>query len=481
MAAVPAAAQLVSIRTAPVSVSEQFRVYPSELKGMGGGLALQDHELDPFNNPAAASRIGGWLLAATPSLYSIPDDDGFGRSLPVTVFGSGEHVFGGASIAVQELESAFRQVWWGPWIMRDDRLDGRFGERFATNVYSLGMLGRRWPERRLSLAASASYARLDKVHAVDLLYPQSIGIEQGGHISDLRLGLVKELEQDSYLEAVVLRNKVDVAHTVTYLDLVFDPITGGPMQTEPRRELNQDHTTTWGAHAKYVGATSPTHWRWAAALSANAKSHPKIPNYEFMSIPRDPGDSYAFRLDVGAARQTATSRLALDFAYEPIWTSTWAEAAEDITTERGTIIRSGEMTVENEFVFSNYALHVGYGHRWDELGIQLGIAGRNVSYFLDQYNAITNVQREQDESWWEVAPTWGITFAFSAFELRYFGQHRGGELEFGGSQPVFRAGAEMDAGGPDIVAAPSGPLSMDVTRVLSHELGISLPLGHRRH
>ena len=479
LTAAPAGAQLVSIRTAPVSIAEQFRVYPSVLKGMGGGLALQDLELDPFSNPAAAARLNGWRLATTPSLYSVPDDDGFGRTLPLTAFGTAGNVFGGVSVAVQELESAFRRNWWGPWIIEDNTRGAGHNDRFATNVYTTGMIGRRWPAHKLAVAVSGSYARLEKVHAVDLLYPQSLGIEQGGHVSDLRIGITRELNGDSYLEGVLVRNKVDMAHTVTYADFTFDPATGVWTSDDLRRELNQDRTTTWGVHTKYVGATSPTHWRWAGALSVNVKTHPKIPNYEFMSIPRDPGDSHAFRAAFGAARETDVSRLALDFAYEPIWTSTWAEAAEDIPTERGTIIRKGSMTVENEFVFSNYALHAGYSYQWEELGLQLGIAGRSINYFLDQYNAITDVQREQDESWYELTPTWGATFAFAGFDLRYFGQRHGGSLEFGARRDFVTA-PDVGSGAPDIVAAPSGPLSMDVTRVFSHEIGVSVPLGRER-
>lgn len=41
-------AQLVTVRTAPVSVAEQFYTFPSERLGMGGSLALRDYEADPF-------------------------------------------------------------------------------------------------------------------------------------------------------------------------------------------------------------------------------------------------------------------------------------------------------------------------------------------------------------------------------------------------------------------------------------------------
>jgi hypothetical protein len=464
-----AEAQIVSIRTAPVSVGEQFSVYPSQLMGMGGGLALQDLELDPFANPATGARIHGILLAGSPTLYSIPDANGFGRTLPVTAFVGRSNMFVGGSVAMQELESAFAQRFpLTPGVTSSDR--------FAHNAYTWGMIGRRWPEQRLSVAFSGSYANLDKVHAVDLLYPQSESIEQGGHINDLRVGLLKELSDDRYLEAVLVRNKVDMEHTVTYVDRIWLPAERTFGTSAPRRERNLDRTATWGAHALYAGPTSDTRWRWATALTANVKSHPKIPNYEFMSVPRDPGNSYAFSFAVGVAKQDSLSRLALDFAYEPVWTNTWAEAAEPIVTERGVTIPQGGMTIENEFVFSTYTLHAGWSRRWNELGIQLGLGWRNVQYFLDQYNAITDQPRQQDENWVEITPTWGLTFDFSNVAFRYFGHRRGGGFRF--PTPATMDVAVPDAG-PDIVAAPSGPLSMDVTRVISHQIGVSIPIGGR--
>ena len=53
-----AAAQLIGIKTAPVSVSEQFYTFPSELLGMGGGYALKDLEADPWLQLRQRDGIG---------------------------------------------------------------------------------------------------------------------------------------------------------------------------------------------------------------------------------------------------------------------------------------------------------------------------------------------------------------------------------------------------------------------------------------
>src|SRR5829696_9024332 len=85
-----ASAQLVSVRTAPVVVAEQFFMFPSRLLGMGGGLAMNDIALDPFSNPATGARIEGGIVSSTPTLYSLPTNNGFGRTLPIALmYGNG--------------------------------------------------------------------------------------------------------------------------------------------------------------------------------------------------------------------------------------------------------------------------------------------------------------------------------------------------------------------------------------------------------
>ena len=56
---VPAApAQVISIRTVPVSQAHQFDLFPSYTLAMGGvSIALRDSLLDPFTNPATGYRF----------------------------------------------------------------------------------------------------------------------------------------------------------------------------------------------------------------------------------------------------------------------------------------------------------------------------------------------------------------------------------------------------------------------------------------
>jgi hypothetical protein len=310
---------------------------------------------------------------------------------------------------------------------------------------------------------------------VDLLYPNAAAVDQDGHVSDVRLGYLHEYNDDHYLEAVLVRNHVDMEHTVTYGDVRW---LNGQAIASRRDEFNEDNTTTWGAHVAYRRPVPESRWRVAGAFTANAKTHPHIPNYQFMSIPRDPGHSWAFAFAIGAARVDSLSMLSLDVSYEPAWTYTWAEAATQINTG-SRVIPVGGVTVENDMVFSNTNVHVGWQRDLDNtVGIQVGLSLRRVNYWLDQYDHIADFAREQDEGWTEVTPSWGLTLDLGGFDVRYFGHRRSG-FDMGS-----RADGDIIVQPPmpdvDIVAAPSSPLNMDVVPVMTHQISISVPFGDRR-
>src|ERR1043166_4739207 len=53
-------AQLISIKTVPIAQGDQFDIFPSQHRGMGGvSLALAVTLLDPFRNPARAGLRKG--------------------------------------------------------------------------------------------------------------------------------------------------------------------------------------------------------------------------------------------------------------------------------------------------------------------------------------------------------------------------------------------------------------------------------------
>src|SRR3989337_896055 len=76
--------QVVTPKTVPVLQSGQFEIFPSARAGMGGAvIAVDDTLLDPFVNPAKATRIGVGHIYSAPFFHSISGARGGGRSLPV--------------------------------------------------------------------------------------------------------------------------------------------------------------------------------------------------------------------------------------------------------------------------------------------------------------------------------------------------------------------------------------------------------------
>lgn len=184
-----AAAQLVALRSVPVASGDQFLVYPTRRMGMGGpSIALRDSWLDPFVNPAKGALTTESAFFASPTFYGISEHNGAGRTLPLSGLFTGGAWFGGVSMALQQIENrqgtrvAFPVTW--EWTGAARRLD----ESASRNLYLHGFAGRRVAEG-MSVGAGVSYASLDALDGVDLLYQGSDGVEQDGDVVDFRAGL----------------------------------------------------------------------------------------------------------------------------------------------------------------------------------------------------------------------------------------------------------------------------------------------------
>ena len=481
----PLAAQLISIRTVPISQSHQFDLFPSLRMGMGGvSLAVDDSLHDPFSNPAKGARSGASRFFGSPGVYSVSQGAGAGRTLPVGTWVRSGNWFGGASVAVQEMDLSDASPF-GPIPLSCPVCDVAGGIQFPaddrshSNAFGYAMLGMTLPKAGLSFGASVLWSGLHGVDGVDLLYPRSIRLTQNGHALDLRLGALKEWAGGRALSAVLLHNQYASTHDVFYLDSFWDP--GAQQFSErPRVEQNLDHTNITGTHLEYSFPLRAPGWRMGWVATTNLMSHPKIPNYEIQNIPRDPGNSEAFNLGVGIAKSAQASTFALDLLYEPIWSYTWADAAAPIETGRGTTIPAGAKTIENRFRFSNALLRMGFAQDMPldqatkELGLQLGLAVHRIDYSMVQQDNVQLTTRRQSEDWVEWTPTWGLSLRFPAWEVRYRGS-----VTHGTGRPGVRAsGGDVltaDAVPGTILVAPSGPLTLTGVKVMTHQVSISFP------
>lgn len=483
----PSPAQVISIRTVPISQSHQFDLFPSLRAGMGGvRIAVDDSLADPMVNPALGGRIGASRFFGSPGVYSVSSRAGAGRTLPVGAWLRSGRWFGTLAVAAQQVdlsESPNQLVdilpvcpaCTAPGAPDIPTLDRTLG-----NAFLHGMVGTTLPGLGLSVGGSVSWAALHGVDGTDLLYPGTARLRQRGHSLDLRLGAHREWAGGQSLSAVLLHHRYGVSHDAWYLDPIWDPGSQS-FSTRPRREPNLDHTRIWGLHFEHRLPLRSPGWQLGWAATTNLMSHPKIPNYEIQNIPRDPGNSEAFNLGVGISRTDRSSTFALDLVYEPIWSHTWAEAAGPVTTDGGATIPTGGRTIENRFRFSNATLRMGLaqdlafrpGEPLTALGLQLGLAVHRIDYALRQDDNVQITTRHQSEDWIEWSPTWGLSLAFPSWELRYRGSAvngtgRPGIASFPG--PVL-----ADAAGRQILVAPSGPLTLAGVKVMSHQVSVVFP------
>jgi hypothetical protein len=469
-------AQLVTPKTLPVAQGDQFMIFPTLRGGMGDvAIAIDDSLLDPFVNPAKVTRVGRAQFYGAPLVYNVSRNSGSARTLPIGTFGSVGKWSGGLAMAVQQLDRQNPNAIQGT--------EQPFSDRSTVNEYASGAIGRRFDSRHLSLGGSAYIAGLNAIDGVDFLYSGSRGIEQSGHMVDLRFGVTKEWEGNRTLDVILLHNRFEMTHDVAFVDFMFDPSMRQLVQRD-RIEHNEDRTHTVGAHAEYQRPLASNGWKIGWLGTVNRLSHPKIPNYSIQSIPRDPGTSWAYNLGIGVSKETGPATFGMDVIYEPIWSNTWADAATDVQSASGRTLVAGEKTVENDFRFSNAIFRIGVSQDADigtptdprKFNFQFGLGAHSISYRLAQSNHITLVDRTQDEHWIEWTPTWGVGLKFAELEVRYTGRFTTGVGRPGVQQsfPPPTADAVSRAGG--ILAAPSGPLTLQDVHVVRHQISFSVPM-----
>ena len=472
---VPLDAQLVPIRTVPVASGDQFLTLPSANLGMAGvGLAVNDSLGDPWSNPAKGVFIDESSFLGAPTFYGISDGGGSGKTFPLTGLFRGSEWFGGASLALQQVDdSRGDRFFIDPWVLWNGP-PRRLRDVSSRNLYASGLVGRRLGSGPWSLGLGASTAHLDAIDGVDLLYAGADRIEQSGNASDVRLGLYRDGEQER-LAIVLVHNRISMTHDVTYIDFLWDDQFRRPV-AEARIEINEDKTHQWGGQLSWDRDLSAPGWRVGAAATVNRKSHPKIPNYSIQNIPRDPGKTWAYEAGFGFARVRGPTTFGIDVVVQPIWSETWQEADADVVTDDGGVIEAGGRTIENEFFFTNVILRAGLSHQLEDVGLQGGLEVRSYDYTLEQINHVEGSFRDQDESWMEWTPTVGATFRFSDLELRYAGRLTTGTGQPGTAQS-FRGEADTALGpGSDFIVAPEGPLTLQDASVLTHQLTLRIPI-----
>jgi len=498
LSATAAAAQVIPIKTLPIATGDQFNIFPSANQAMGGvGLALSDSLLDPFINPAKGGRLrsGAIQFFGAPTFYSISHASGGGQTLPFGSLASKGDLFGGAVVAMQELNPSRAQAVNVPQpfnagpralgaanpLPAPDQLRNKY------NRYAFATLGRR-VANGFSFAGSLLYADLHRIDGVDQLYSGSQSITQYGGDFDARFGVVRDWESGASFEVLVLHDRLAMTHDVTFAETFYDPNLRA-FNVRPRVERNLDHTNTWGMHVAWQRPVGDSGWRVGAILTGNMLTHPKLPNYQVVDVvrpvPWDPGHSAAYNLGIGVAQHAGPSTFGLDLIYEPIFTHTWGEAPAEMQTESGSVIAAGARTTENHFTFSNVVARLGFRQDFPPISgsqfplrIQFGICAHAIHYWLEQDDHVQLTARRQYEQWVEWSPTWGTSMRFGSVDLRYVGRttHGTGRPGIATNQFVTTPGVLDVAGASNILAAPNGPLTLTPVSVTTHQLSLAVPL-----
>jgi len=475
--AAPAVAQVVPLRTVPVASGDQFLLVPSWSLAMGGvRVAVDDSLGDAWSNPAKGSLVRESAFIGAPTFYSI-ENGGGGRTFPIAGMLGGGAVFGGAALALQQIEDGGGDDFFvaNPWIDIWPPATPRLTDQFSRNLYASGYVGVRLGDR-WSVGLGLGASTLDAMDGVDLLYAGADRIEQSGGTKDVRLGVHGRGERDR-LSLLLLHSRIGMTHDVTYSDWVWDPVLmTGTWVT--RVEENEDRTRTWGAHAEWDRTLRAEGWTVGASGTVNYKTHPEIPNYEIQNIPRDPGTTWAYEAAVGFARRAGASTFGLDVALQPIWSETWQEADSADVANSGGALALGERSIENDFFFTNVVLRAGFSHDAGNATLQAGLEVRSYAYTLEQVNHVLDAYREQDETWMEWTPTFGVAYRFTSVELRYAGR-----LTTGTGRPgtawtgaAWAESVTISQSASDFIVAPQGPLTLVDSDVLTHQLSVRVPV-----
>jgi hypothetical protein len=474
-AAPDVSAQVITPRTVPVLIGQQFDILPSDRAGMASvTIALDDTLLDPFVNPAKATRLRQALISVAPFFYNASNTRGGASTLPVSgvaPFGK-SNWSGGGLMALQSLDRM--------------RLTANppLSERTASNHYLMGVLARR--VGTVSIGASGYFAELGAEEGIDLLYSGSDRIQQSGNVSDLRLGLTKEWSGQRSLEVMLLRGQFDMTHDVHYPARTEFRPPDQQVQVPESQEHNRDRTGMWGVHAEYSQPLGTQGWRVGSLATANRLSHPKIPDYrirEVITVPRDPGRTWAYNVGVGLATVQGQNSFGIDVVLEPMFSTTWAESLGDTVTASGAPVRRGGHTVDNRTRFANSSFRFGFGHENPvgkdssaTFGYQLGLSVNSIRYRLKQWNRLEESFRIQDEQWQEWSPSFGLRSRGPAFEVGYtFSMVCGaGGCNFGCFLACGDDVSVAPGGGGGVIASPTDALRFEGGRVTSHRFTVTM-------
>lgn len=515
-----AEAQLIPIKTTPIISGDSGMMLPSRTVGMGGvSVAVDDPLLDPFVNPAKGRRLRGLQVFIVPTLYTIDDGQGGGRTLSGGFTTGSSRFFAGGFFSYQNLVNTLPLIPWlidldpqveDPLFPRDfngQPVPGSY--RRPRNLTWNAFWGFNLSQEGYSIGLSWSGSDTEQLEGYEYLYKDCLSLQHRGRSDLLRLGLFFEEEETGSAEFLLLLGRSNLTHYVTYPELELSwwmnpwrnwrwsmlsgsrsigydwwNVASNPGPIEVRRF--EDQSRMVGFHLGAVRRLSDPTRRLGWNLTWNWKKYPSIPEYELegmRAIPRDPGFVHAFSAGFGLSSTEPGIYGSWEVNLQPVFLETWGITDVPLQNWQGQeILPAGAKTIENSFRFLNGSFAFGGGWNGRDIGIQAGFRITSYNYSLRQKRNPSDIWEKRREDWLEFTPTWGGSLEFPDFQLQYSGYFRIGTGRPGVEQFWISPRNPMDSGGSlvldpsDPLAAPTGKLVLEEHPVICHQISIVVPL-----
>ena len=478
----------------PTATSSSFSRRPAV--GLGGvSIALRDSLLDPFTNPAKASRLSEkskGTFFGSPTSYSVSRGAGGGRTFPLGgIYRSGSN-FGGVALAIQEIDKLDASN--NPVAFAVDDVvgvDGTVLPQPATpsrqNRFAFGTVGHVFEGAGMSVGLSALASSLHDIDGVDLLYAGSRGVRQHGGEVDVRLGLLKEWSGGKSMEAMLLHDRFNMAQDVSWADQVWDP-NARTFGLREQIDHNLDRTNTWGLHLGYSqpfadsGLARRRNRHDESGLTSQASGLPDLSSHDHSLGSGPLGGIRPRRRHRESERSDDLRRRRRVRADQD------AHVGRDAVADRHRHANAAGREQDDGEPFRvlecNFATGLGVTSPFDtvhgsprSIRVELGLALRSINYTLDQIDHVARDETPAGRALDRVDADVGIRAAVQRSRAALHGSHVDGQRSSGdrAGRPsrVRRRGSRR---GTNILSAPSGSMSLTGVTVTTHQISVSVPI-----
>lgn len=451
--------QVIPVKTVPVLEGPSMGTVPYQNLLLSGlDFMLPDRLAEPFSNPARGALVDGVVMGSRPSFFRATGNLGSENYFPLSVQFSSPRGFGGLMAAMQRSEFFSSS---GLFPLGSGGAARPRESNFLVQAYG----GRTLGAGRWSIGAGLGLAHLNGLMAVPLLYNQNV-TSQSGYILTASAGLLHRFAKGKVFDATFLVQNFQMEHFFGISPILSPDVGSGYGE--------KDHTVTWAWRLRYSTPLAMPGDRLGWQFTVNRKSHPKIPNYSLMNIPRDPGVTWAFQAGAGFSRETDQGQYGLEVIYEPIWSHTWVEP-----------LGSEPVPLENFFRFGNWRFNFAAVTRGEALNVGVGIRLHRIAYRLRQVRYVfldpivvppvpeapATLERKDRYHWLEWEPYLGFRYRLGGVQVQYVAQFALGTGRPGVSLLVPAQTESMFATGNYLIA-PAGPLSLQEEVGFYHQINL---------